>query len=101
MITKISLVSTHHHSYFNAKLIFLVMRTFKIYSLQFNSASQSCLTLFNPMDCSTSGFPVHYQLPEPTQSHVHQVGDDIQLSHPLSSPSLPAFNLSQQQGLFQ
>ena len=65
MITKISLVSIHHHSYFNAKLIFLVMRTFKIYSLQFNSAFQSCLTLFNPMDCSTSGFPVHYHLPEP------------------------------------
>ena len=53
------------------------------------------------MDWSTSGLPVHYQLPELTQTHVHWVGDTIQPSHPLSSPSLPAFNLSQQQGLFQ
>ena len=50
------------------------------------------------MDCSTSGFPVHHQLPEPTQTHVHQVGDAIQLSHPLSSLSPPTFNLSQRQG---
>ena len=53
------------------------------------------------MDCSTPGFPVHYQLPELTQSHVHQVGDAIQMSYPLLSPSPPAFNLSQHQGLFQ
>ena len=53
------------------------------------------------MDCSTPGFPVHHQLPEPTQTHVHHVGDAIQLSHPLSSPSPPTFNLSQHQGLFQ
>ena len=53
------------------------------------------------MDCSTSGFPVHHQLPEPTQTHVHHVGDAIQPSHSLSSPSAPAFNLSQHQGLFQ
>ena len=101
MTTKISLVSILHHSYFKTKIIFLVMRTFKIHSLQFSSVTQSCLTHFNPVDCSTSGFPVHYQLPEPTQTHVHQVSDDIQPSHPLSSPSPPAFNLSQQQGLFQ
>ena len=50
------------------------------------------------MDCSTSGFPVHHQLPEPTQTHVHRVGDAIQLSHPLSSLSPPTFNLSQRQG---
>ena len=53
------------------------------------------------MDYSTPGFPVFYQLPELAQTHVHQVGDAIQLSHPLSSPSPPAFNLSQHQGLFQ
>ena len=61
---------------------------------------QSCPTLCNPMDCSTPGFPVHHQLLEPTQTHVHWVSDAIQQSHPLSSAS-PAFNLSQHQGLFQ
>ena len=53
------------------------------------------------MDCRTPGLPVHHQLPEFTQTHVHRVGDAIQPSHPLSSPSSPAFNLSQHQGLFQ
>ena len=53
------------------------------------------------MDCSTPGLPVHHQLPEFTQTHVHRVGDAIQPSHPLSSPSSPAFNFSQHQGLFQ
>ena len=53
------------------------------------------------MDCSTPGLPVHHQLPEFTQTHVHRVGNAIQPSHPLSSPSPPAFNLSQHQGLFQ
>ena len=53
------------------------------------------------MDCSTPGYPVHHQLPEPAQTHVHHIGDATQRSHPLSSPSLPAFNLSQHQGLFQ
>ena len=53
------------------------------------------------MDCSTSGFPVHHQLLELAQTHVHQVGNAIQPSHPLSSPSPPAFNLAQHQGLFQ
>ena len=66
-----------------------------------SSVIQSCLTLCNPMDCSTPGFPVHHQLPELAQTHVHRVGDAIQLSHPLSSPSPPAFNLSQYPGLFQ
>ena len=53
------------------------------------------------MDCSTPGFPVHHQLPELAQTHVHRVSDTIQPSHPLSAPSLPAFNLSQHHGLFQ
>ena len=59
--------------------------------------SNSC----NRMDCSTPGFPVHHQLPEPTQTHLHPVSDAIQLFHPLSSPSPPALNLSQHQSLFQ
>ena len=66
-----------------------------------SSVAQSCPTLWDPMDCSTPCFPVHYQLPELAQTHVHRVGDAIQPSHPLSSPSPPAFNLSQHQGLFQ
>ena len=57
---------------------------------QFGSVAQSCPTLCDPMDCSTPGFPVHHQLPESTQTHVHRVGDDIQPSRPLSSPSAPA-----------
>ena len=58
-------------------------------------------TLFDPMDRSTPGLPVHHQLPEFTQTHVHWVGDAVQPSHPLSSPSPPAPNLSQHQGLFK
>ena len=69
--------------------------------LQFGSVTQSCLPFCNPMDCSTPGLPVHHQLPEFTQTHVHRVGDAIQPSHPLSSPSPPTFYLSQHQGLFQ
>ena len=69
-------------------------------SVQFSSVAQPCLTLSDPMDCSTPGFPVHHQLPELAQTHVHWVSDAIQPSHPLSSPSPPAFNLSQHQGLF-
>ena len=72
-----------------------------ISSVQFSSVTQSCLTLCNPIDCSTPGFPVHHQLSEFTQTHVHRVADAIQPSHPLSSPSPPAFNLSLHQGLFQ
>ena len=67
--------------------------------LMFSLVTQLRLTLCNPMDCSTPGFPVHHQLPEPAQTHVHQVGDAIQPSQPLSSPSPPALNLSQHQGL--
>ena len=70
-------------------------------SIQVTSVAQSCPTLCDPMNRSTPGFPVHHQLPEFTQTHVHQVGDAIQPSHPLSSPSPPAPNPSQRQGLFQ
>ena len=69
-------------------------------SNQFSSVAQLCWTLCDPMDCSTQGFPVHLQLPEPTQTHVHHIGDAIQPSHPLSSRSSPALNLSQHPGLF-
>ena len=73
----------------------------KIFKNQFSSVSQSCLTLCDPMDCSTPGLPVHHQLLEFTQTHVHWVSDAIQPSHPLSSPSPPALNLSEHQGLFK
>ena len=69
-------------------------------SVQFSSVAQSCLTLCNPMNRTMPGLLVHHQLPESTQTHVHCVGDAIQPSHPLSSPS-PALNLSQHQGLFR
>ena len=68
---------------------------------QFSSVAQSCPTLCDPMNCSTPGLPVHRQLPEFTQTHVHRVSDAIQPSHPLSSPSPHAPNLSQHQSLFQ
>ena len=68
---------------------------------QFSSVTQLCLTLCDPMNRSTPGLPVHHQLPESTQTDVHWVGDAIQPSHPLSSPSPPAFSLSQHWGLFQ
>ena len=72
-----------------------------IASVEFSSVTQSCLTLYVPMNHSMPGLPVYHQLPEFTQTHVHQVGDAIQPSHPLSSPSPPVFNLSQHQGLFK
>ena len=71
------------------------------HSVQFSSVAQSCPTLCDPMDCSTPGLPVHHQLLEFAQTQVHWVGDTIQPSHPLSAPSLPAFNPSQHQGLFE
>ena len=74
--------------------------TVPLVSVQFNSVSQSCPTLCAPMDCSTPGLPLIHYLPELAQTHVHRVSDAIQPSHPLPSPSPPAFNLSQHQGLF-
>ena len=70
-------------------------------SVQFSSVAQSCLTLCDPMNHSTPGLPVHHQLLESTQTDVHWVGNAIQPSHPLLSPSPPALNLSQHQGLFK
>ena len=70
-------------------------------AVQFSSVAQSCLTLCNPMNHSTPGLPVHHQVLEFTQTHVHRVGDAIQASHPLLSPPPPALNPFQHQGLFQ
>ena len=72
-----------------------------IHPVQFSSVAQSCPTLCNPMYCRMRGLPVHHQLPEFTHTHVHRVSDAIQPSHPLSSPSSPAFSPSHDQGLFQ
>ena len=72
-----------------------------VYIYQFSSVAQSCPTLCDSMDCSTPGFPVLHHLPEFVQTHVHWVGDAIQLSHPLFLPSPLGFNCSQHQGLFQ
>ena len=70
-------------------------------TVQFSSVTQPCPTLCDPMNHSTPGLPVHHQLPESTQTHAHWVGDAIQPSHPLLSPSPPALNLSQHQRLFK
>ena len=85
-------------------IIYLRQDEFEVfvgYSVQFSSVTQSFPTLCDPMNRSMSGVIVYHQLPESTQTHVHWVGDAIQPSHPLSSPSPPTFNLSQHQGLFK
>ena len=88
----------HLHS-FPANRFISIFSTFC--SVKFSSVAQSCPTLCDPMDCSMQGLPVHHQLLEFTQTHVHWVSDAIQPFQPLSSPSLSAFNLSQHQDLFQ
>ena len=75
--------------------------TLLLYYFQFSSVAQSCPTLCDPMNCGTPGLPVYHQFPEFTQTHVHRVGNAIQPSHPLSSPSPPAPNPSQHQSVFQ
>ena len=92
------------NSYFSRDNIQMANKHMKICStsLAFYSVQFSCSVVSNSldsMDCSMPGFPVHHQLPELAQIHVHRVNDAIQSSHPLSSPSPPAFNLSQNQGL--
>ena len=82
-------------------LLFNIALEFLLSAVQCSSVAQSCPTLFDPMDHSTPGLPVHHQLPEFTQTHVHWVSDAIQPSHPLSSPSPPAPKPSEHQGLFQ
>ena len=89
----------------NESVIIILTEAFStvgfILGMQFSSVAQSRSVLCYPMDCSMPSFPVHHQLLELTQTHVHQVGDAIQPSHPLWSPSPTTFNLSQEQGLFK
>ena len=81
--------------------VYIVVPRYLFQEPQFSSVAQSCPTLYDPMNRSTQGLPVYHQLLEFTQTPVHRVGDAIQPSHPLSSPSPPAPNPSQHQGLFQ
>ena len=86
---------------FSLSYFTFIKRLFSSSSVQFSSVAQSCSALCNPMNCSMPGLPVHYQLPEFTQTHVHWVGDAIWSSHPLSYSFPPAPNPSQHQSLFQ
>ena len=105
MIRWLSLNVDYYHllslflSVFYSLLFFFLKCT--INSVQSSSVTQSRLTLWDPMDCSLAGLPVHYQLLELAQTHVHRISEAIQQSHPLLSPSPPTFSLSQYQGLFQ
>ena len=92
--------STAHFFTFTFSRILCILLGFP-YEAQLSSVAQSCPTLCDAMNRSTPGLPVHHQLPESTQTHVHRVGDAIQPSYPLLSPSPPTLNLSQHQGLFQ
>ena len=101
-----SLPGSSIHGIFQARVLEWGAITFSestlyIRSYQFSSVAQLCPTVRDHMDYSMPGFPVHHQLPELTQTHVHPVGDAIQPSHPLLSPSPPTFDLSQHQGLFK
>ena len=94
---------THTHTLVCAVYLWIVYvyKYVYAYMYQFSLVAQSCPTLWDPMNCSTPGFSDLHQVPELAQTHVHWVGDAIQPSHPLLSPSSPTFNLSQHQGLFQ
>ena len=92
--------SDNHFAFFNFFFLVMVLIPASC-SVQFSSVAQSCPTVYDPMNHSMPGLPVHHQLPEFTQTHVHQVGDAIQPSHPLSSPSPPAPNSSQHEGVCQ
>ena len=87
------------------RILYPTRRSFRfdgeIKSFQFSSVAQLCPTLWDPMNCSMPGLPVHHQLPEVTQTHIHRARDAIQPSHPGSSPSPPAPNTAQHQSLFQ
>ena len=97
-----TIVDSLSHSQNNRKILDSLSSSLQpLRAPQFSSVAQSCLTLCDPMNRSTPGLPVHHQLPEFTQTHVHRVSDAIQPSHPLLSPSPPAPNPSQHEGLFQ
>ena len=97
----LKLASQHQNNLYFNKFYKTIWLWEYIPALQFSSVAQLCPTFCHPMKCSTPGLPVHHQLPEFTQTHVHRVSDAIQPSHPLSSPSPPAPNSSQHQSLFQ
>ena len=99
-VTKVLLFSTRCFSLGKWYLLKNWIKSWYL-SVQFSSVAQSCPTLCDPMNCSTPGLPVHHQLREFTQTHVHRFRDAIQPSHPLLSPSTPAPNPSQHQSLFQ
>ena len=90
-----------HNLELNNNNIKWVTQCLECYSVHYSSVAQSCPTLWDPMNRSTTGLPVHHQLLEFTQTHVYRVSDAIQPSHPLSSPSPPAPNPSRHQSLFQ
>ena len=97
-----NLITFGAHSFLFTLLLHLYSACHPLFfCIQFSSVAQSCPTLCDPMNCSMPGLPVHHQLPESTQTRVQWVGDAIQPSHPLSSPSPPALNLAQHQGLSQ
>ena len=85
----------------NRVRLFVTLKRSLNTTVQFSSATELCPGLCDAMDCNTPGFPVLHQLLEPTQTHVHRIGDAIQPSYPLSSPYPPTFNICQHQGLFQ
>ena len=91
----------HTHTHTHSLKTILYQYNCCVFHFQFSSVAQLYLTLCDPMNSSMPGLPVHHQLPESTQTHVHWVGDAIQPSHPMSSPTLPALNLSQHQCLFK
>ena len=94
----------HPFTGFNSRVAYwenISLKRIPVTASQLCSVAQSCPTFCETMNCSTPGLPVHHQFLELNQTHVHWVGDAIQTSHPLSSPSPPAFNLSQHQGLFK
>ena len=92
---------THTHTYTHTCTPHKNTYVYIYINISISSVAQSCPTLCNPMNRSMPGLPLHHQLPESTQTHVCRVGDAIQPSHPLLSPSPPALNLSQHQGLFR
>ena len=105
--TLASVLLTNIHAWFPLRLTGWISllskglsRVFSSTTIQFSSVAQLCLTLCDCRNCSTQGFPVYHQLPELAQTHVHWIDDTMQSSHLLSSPSPPAFNLSQHQDLF-
>ena len=101
LLAKLLRLTYQPQKYWAVALLGCLLISAVIGSVPFSSVAQSSPTLCDPTDCSMPGLPVHHQLPELAQTHVHWVGDALQPSHPLSFPSPPAFNLSQHHGLFR